>query len=119
MRIRKVFRFLSRFFKYILVGQINPSDSSLIVPVEEVVVDPDAESNQQHTSREQVRNKLILMINRVLVVVCCVSFFVIIVYSFIYPDKSVPDIIQNSFFTTLGWFGGALGTFFQVEKSIK
>ncbi|WP_293164701.1 hypothetical protein [Okeania sp. SIO2C9] len=37
----------------------------------------------------------------------------IIVYPVVYPGKSVPDIIQNAFFTRLGWFGGALGTFFQ------
>ncbi|MGB5770840.1 MAG: hypothetical protein WBM32_13385 [Crocosphaera sp.] len=61
--------------------------------------------------------RIITQINRLLMIVCISSFIFIFIYSFIYPDKPIPDLMQNAFFTTLGWFGGILGAFFQVEQN--
>ncbi len=109
------FRFLGRFFRYIFTGKLNYSSSTNTIPVEEGI--PDNEPDSRKLSHEQVKNKLIFTINKVLVVVCCLSFIVIIIYPFTHSGEQVPDTIQNAFFTTLGWFGGALGTFFQIEQS--
>lgn len=128
--MNKITNFLTRFYKYMFLGQIEnrESDSSLSVeeiPVEELYPEPvenetkpqsQKQKKRRYLSTEQIRNKLIIRINAVLVIVCCASFIVILIYTLFYPEKSVPDIIQNAFFTTLGWFGGALGTFFQVEN---
>jgi hypothetical protein len=116
-------RFLNRFFRYILTGQRRYSRPRDIIPIEEFnLIEASSKTSvkdsQDHVpSREQIRGQLILSINKLLLLICAISFVAVIVYPFIYPDKAVPDIIQNAFFTTLGWFGGALGTFFQTEKN--
>ncbi|OUL17877.1 hypothetical protein [Nostoc sp. 106C] len=120
--MNKKVQFLVNFYKYAFLGQIKKYDSGFTpdmeeVPIEEANIETQGYPDIRVSSQEQIRSKLIVTINRLLVVVCSVSFFVIIVYPFIYPNKSVPDIIQNAFFTTLGWFGGALGTFFQIERN--
>ncbi len=85
--------------------------------VERDILSP--KNSNKNSSKEQARIKLINKINWLLMVICGIAFLVIIIYSIVYPDKSIPDIIQNAFFTTLGWFGGALGTFFQIDQNEK
>jgi hypothetical protein len=109
-------RFFRNFFQYTFIDSKTVSNLRT-VPIEEANIEESRSPESQMLSKDQVQAQLILTINRVLVGVFCVSFVVIIIYPFVYPDKSVPDIIQNVFCTTLGWFGNALGTFFQVAKS--
>jgi hypothetical protein len=111
----KRYSFLSRFLSYTFQGRLQRPHSSVEdnqdleeILIEEVDIEPES---------QQVRNKLIITINWVLVIVCIISFSFLIAYLLLYPDKPVPDIIQNAFFTTLGWFGGALSSFFQIDKN--
>jgi hypothetical protein len=108
-------RFLTRFLKYTFLGKID--SSKRIIEINEVNPLPERQPEQKPTSKEQIRNQLIVRINWVLMGVCIVSFVVIIIYALLLPGQAVPDIIQNAFFTTLGWFGGALGTFFEREQT--
>ena len=71
----------------------------------------DKKSEQYHQ-----KNKLIITINRLSMVLCISSFVVILIYSLIYPDRSIPSIIENTCFITLGWFGGILAAFFEIEQ---
>jgi hypothetical protein len=116
--MNKTADFFKRFFLYIFFGRVNTSDLELVIPMEELDIERTKQpsSGSKDLSKDQVRNQLIITINRVLVVVCSASFVTIIIYSLFYPDRMVPDVIQNAFFTTLGWFGGALGTFFQTDQ---
>ena len=121
-------KFLSRFFNYIYKGEIELPVR--IIEAFEAEIEPiregeQIEANQQLTQpiqpsikREKVVSQVILSVNQLLTFVCIGSFIVMIVYSFVYPDKPIPDIIQNAFFTTLGWFGSAFANFFQIDKEI-
>ncbi len=74
-------------------------------------IELDQKSEQYHQ-----KNKLIITINRLSMVLCISSFVVILIYSLIYPDRSIPSIIENTCFITLGWFGGILAAFFEIEQ---
>ncbi len=84
-----------------------------------------AEADITRASKEQpraqviliTRAQVILIINWFLIVICAGCFAVIIIYALFFADKPVPDLIQNAFFTILGWFGGALGAFFEREPT--
>ena len=84
------------------------------VDINEVNIEP---PNNQEPSEKETKLRIITQINRLLMIVCIASFIFIFIYSFIYPDKPIPDLMQNAFFTTLGWFGGILGAFFQVDQN--
>ena len=121
-------KFLSRFFNYIYKGEIELPVRT--VEIFEAEIEPIREgkqikTNQQLTQpiqpslkREKVVSQVILSVNKLLTFVCVGSFIVMIIYAFIYPDKPIPDIIQNAFFTTLGWFGSAFANFFQIDKEV-
>ena len=115
--MNKIKRFLNRFLKFAFLGKI-PSTRP-IVDIDESFLEPTNQinTNADESSQDQIKNQLIIKINWLLMIVCAVSFGFIIIYPLIYPDKAVPDIIQNAFFTTLGWFGGVLGAFFKVEQN--
>ncbi|MBA2750475.1 MAG: hypothetical protein H0U45_17540 [Tatlockia sp.] len=108
-------QFISRFFKYTFLGKIENSERIVDINSGEIELKPSPKF--QSFSQDQVRLQLITRINWFLLIVCGVSFTVIVLYALAYPSKPVPDIIQNAFFTTLGWFGGALGTFFQIDQN--
>lgn len=110
--------FFSRFFNYTLFGANRPFFSAEPLPIEELIVSPPRhiDGSLETGNRDQVTYKLILGINKLLISICGLCFLVILFYAFVFPDKSVPDTIQNAFYATLGWFGGALGTFFQESQ---
>lgn len=108
-------QFISRFFKYTFLGKIENSKRIVDINLGETEQSPLPKS--QLSSQEQVRLRLIARINWFLLIVCGVSFTVIVVYALAYPSKPIPDLIQTAFFTTLGWFGGAVGTFFQIDPN--
>ena len=112
-------KFFVKFIKFAFLGKVK--SSRRIIDVDEAdirrspnprIVDID-EANPEQKSRI----KLVTRINWLLMVICLSSFIFMFVYLLIYPDKPVPDLIQNAFFTTLGWFGGILGAFFQVNQN--
>ncbi|MGK7899637.1 MAG: hypothetical protein AB4372_39990, partial [Xenococcus sp. (in: cyanobacteria)] len=130
-------RFLSRFFNYIYKGEIEVPVRTIEVleaeietavrtievleaEIETVREGQQIEANQQLTSstssRKKIVSDLVLRINKVLTFVCIGSFILMAIYVFVYPDKPIPDIFQNAFFSTLGWFGSAFANFFQVDK---
>ncbi|MDJ0597456.1 MAG: hypothetical protein QNJ37_01215 [Crocosphaera sp.] len=86
------------------------------------LVDENNRSNENYQQQDQKleqynqKNKLIITIKRLLMVLCVSSFVVILIYILIYPDRSIPSIIENTFFITLGWFGGILAAFFEIEQ---
>ncbi len=118
--MKKITKFLSRYLRFIWSGKTNFSnrtvdvDEANIVDIGEVNIQP---PNNQEPSEKETKLRIITQINRLLITVCITSFIFIFIYSFIYPDKPIPDLMQNAFFTTLGWFGGLLGALFQVEQN--
>ncbi|NET09169.1 MAG: hypothetical protein F6K16_31595 [Symploca sp. SIO2B6] len=121
--MRNLTRFIRKFYRVMFLGQFNEQSRTGganvdVYDIDIIEVISDTPHNIAPTNpKEKVRNQLILIINWVLVIVCSTSFAVIIFYAVFYPSKTVPGVVQNAFFTTLGWFGGALGTFFQSENS--
>lgn len=63
----------------------------------------------QKLDASEAQLRINTIIDTVLMIVCITSFISIFIYSLIYPDKPIPDLIQNTFFTILGWFGGTVG----------
>ena len=120
--------FVSRFFNFIYKGQVERNLRTIEAYQSEIerhqegeTIEDSSQSAQQKTKpvlKEKVVSQIILNINKILTFVCIGSFIVMIVYAFVYPDKPIPDIIQNAFFTTLGWFGSAFASFFQIDKEI-
>lgn len=120
---------LSRFLNYIYKGEVE-RPARLIesfeievdrkVGADENFVRETSDTNQQPVSthsKEIVVSKVILNINRVLTFICLSSFLTMAVFSIKYPTQPIPDILQNSFFVTLGWFGSAFTNFFQVDRN--
>lgn len=115
--MNEVIQFVTRFFRYAFLGQINRPISRLIVPIEEVNIAPKQQSEQAQPSQEQVRNKLIIIINWFIGIICIISFIFLIVYAFIKGSDKAFDTIQDAFLMTLSWFGGAITTFFGMEQN--
>jgi hypothetical protein len=107
--------FLARFYKYMFLGIQEVPER--ITDINSIEIQRESTEATTTISNEQARIQLINKINWLLMVVCGISFLVIIIYVIFYPGKSIPDIIQNTFSITLGWFGGALGTFFQIDQN--
>lgn len=63
---------------------------------------------------QKTKCQMIIIINAILSIVCISSFVYIIVFTILYRDCKIPDIIQNTFSLTLGYFASALLTF--IEK---
>jgi hypothetical protein len=115
--------FLRRFIEFAFSSRTNrpPHGSPLFpstrnVPIDEV--NPSPPPIRTDPSDREIKLRLIVQINWLLMGVCAISFISMIIYSLVYPNRAIPDLIQNSFFTTLGWFGGVLATFFKVDQSI-
>jgi hypothetical protein len=115
---QNIFVFLSRFLNYTFFGSNRPFFSAEPLAFEEVIIPSsrDIDGPLGIGNRDLVKIKLIMGINRLLIAICGLCFLVILIYPFVFPDKSVPDTIQNAFYATLGWFGGALGAFFQESQ---
>ena len=115
--------FLSRFLDYIYKGEVERP----VRLVESFEVEVDRSSAGETSSRRQqsastrskeiVVGQVIININRVLTFICLGSFLTMAIFSIKYPAQPIPDILQNSFFVTLGWFGSAFTNFFQVDRN--
>jgi hypothetical protein len=115
-RLLKKTTAFSRFLNYSLFGNDRPFFCAPPSPIEEIRVSLGRETNSPLSNRDQAACKLILVIDKLLIAISSPSFLVTIIYPFVFPGESVPDAIQNAFYATFGWFGGALGTFFQVNQ---
>lgn len=80
---------------------------------EEEINNSDAQAKAQ---RESLQLFFIDKINWILLAAFSSSLFVIVFYALFYPEKSVPEIIKNIFFTVLGWFGCAFLDFYKIQK---
>lgn len=117
--------FVQRFIQFCFSEKIENAEN--IIDIDEVnIVDvnetPPEKQGKIHTpyvSESQTKIQIVTQINRLLMAVCLLSFLFTIIYPFIHPDKPIPDLIPNTFFTTLGWFGGILGAFFKFDQNSK
>ncbi|MDJ0580659.1 hypothetical protein [Crocosphaera sp.] len=120
--MNKLTEFFSKYIRFIWLGKTNFNqekvnvDATRIIEINEVNTEEPSEKEIKLTERE-IKLRIITQINKLLMGVCITSFVFIFIYSLVYPDKSTPDFMQNVFFTTLGWFGGILGAFFQVDQN--
>ena len=103
------------FFVYTFLGRVRESEPS--IEIAEISEDDSTSPAVRLNIRDQTRSKLIILINWVLMLVCILSFAVIIIYSLFFRDESIPDIIQSTFSLTLGWFGSALVTFLESKST--
>jgi hypothetical protein len=108
------------FFKYTFLGKIVLEKPDAIIetieaePPDRVLRTRDEYLNLEET---RTRSKIVISINIILGIICLSSFFFIIFYLLVNTDKAIPEIIQNTFFTTLGYFGSAFISF--TEKQSK
>ena len=63
--------------------------------VERDILSP--KNSNKNSSKEQARIKLINKINWLLMVICGIAFLVIIIYSIVYPDKSIKKKVMFYF----------------------
>lgn len=112
-------KFIMFAFSYSSASSKRKSKLRRSVEVDSVEIGEVKSKRTDHrvqTSDRQVKLRLIVYINWLLMGICTLSFFSMLIFIFTYPDKAIPDLIQNAFFTTLGWFGGVLATFFKVDQ---
>ena len=118
--MNKFLEFFSKYIRFIWSGKTDFDEKKVDIDATEII-DTDemniVEKDNKELSEKETKLRIITQINRLLMIVCIASFIFIFIYSFIYPDKPIPDLMQNAFFTTLGWFGGILGAFFQVDQN--
>lgn len=86
-----------------------------IIEMAELSVE-DARVNSSAPLAESARIQLIININRLVSFVFIISFIYIVIVSFFKPMQKIPDIIQNTFSLTLGYFGSALITFLENKS---
>lgn len=118
--MNKFIKFFSKYIKFIWLGKANFNRNNFDVDETDVInvgAVNIVEENNKEPSERKTKLRIITQINRLLMIVCITSFIIICFYSLFYPDKAIPDLMQNAFFTTLGWFGGILGAFFQVDQN--
>ena len=60
--------------------------------------------------------KLIILANWVFLISFIFSVLAMIIYAFVYPDKSISDGFTNTFYFTLGWFGANYISFLRSER---
>lgn len=101
------------FFKYTFLGEVRESESS--IEIAELSEDNSSLSEVGLSFRDYTRSKIIILINWVLMIVCLSCFVVIIIYSLFLRSEKIPDIIQNTFSLSLGWFGSSLVTFLESK----
>ncbi len=112
------------FLRYTFLGKLNkqaqPTAYEDVEAVDEETIEGDltgkADTTYRDRSEDLLRKKIIIQINRLVGFICLVSFVFIIVYTFIRPDKQIPDIIQNTFSMTLGYFVSALIAFLERKS---
>lgn len=61
--------------------------------------------------------RIIVAINWLLIVVCAASFLLIFAYSLLFPDREIPQLVLNAFYSTLGWFGGVMAYYFSIDST--
>ncbi|MGR3278549.1 hypothetical protein ACSYAD_25980 [Acaryochloris marina NIES-2412] len=127
--IRDIRSYLNNFFIFFFNGKINygvyrkvevytsEKDVSKIDDETRYRLDKSSEFSQINKSKSGITaTKIILSVNKLLSIICLLSFIAILIYPFFFPNKTTPDTIQNAFFTTLGWLGSAFVNFFQFNK---
>ncbi len=61
----------------------------------------------------RARLRMVLGMNWIVSAVCISSFVGVMVFAFLYPAEDVPDVIQNAFSVTLGYFVSAVVSFLE------
>lgn len=110
---------LIEFFRYTFLGETAITSDAVI---ETIDAEPSERSlkpkDPEYTMLEEARtrSKIVVSINIILGIICLSSFFFIIFYLLVHTDKDIPEIIQNTFFTTLGYFGSAFISFTERQS---
>jgi hypothetical protein len=86
--------------------------------VDEVPEPADRERTEHHLDRVTAR-KVVLTINRALAGTLVLGFVFIISFSLYYPDRSIPDIVQNIVAGTVGYFGSALTSYLERATNVR
>jgi hypothetical protein len=66
--------------------------------------------------KNKLVRKSIILLNWVFLISLISSVLAIIIYSFVYPDRSIPSIFTDISYLTLGWFGGSLVSFWYWSR---
>ena len=99
-------------------NRIAEKSKYIPIPIEEITT-KNSTSNENEDINSHLlkeRSKIILLINRVIAFICVASFIVIIVISLSFDNKPIPEILQNSFSITLGYYGSALMSYLEVKN---
>jgi hypothetical protein len=102
---------------------IHRMDYDKVVQIDEITpIDKTSskvkKKNESHFEENTI-STLLIHINRILSIVCILSFIIIIVYALAKPNERLPDIISNTFSITLGYFGSAFMSFFERQNKYR
>jgi len=95
----------------LVIDEIMTGDSDAPKNTSQNVAKPRRRSSKLH---ERVAAKAILQINKIVAIICVLSFIAIIVFPMI--KVTLPEVISNTFSMTLGYFGSALITFLEKQS---
>lgn len=99
---------LRQFFRYAFLGQ---PERIVEIYSQEIIDETGIVTEQRVTEQPFSMKGLIIAMNWLALVILATSVMAIILFTFIYPDKPIPCIIENICSITLAWLAGALGTF--------
>ena len=98
------------FVKYTFLYGRYDTDP-IIIDIAETDDHVDSTRNE-YDVKAYTRSRMIIIVNWVLVMLCLISFFLMI-YLIVILEKDIPHIIQNTFSLTLGYFGSAFINFLE------
>jgi hypothetical protein len=78
-------------------------------------IEPENLSLDTLEKRDKSLRKLIVAINWVTLIIFIFSVLATIIYSFFYPDRTIPFVFNDIWCFTVGWFAGGLASFYMIE----
>ena len=106
-----------RFLKYTFLGKID-GPTVRIVKVEAFGKKKAQEKEPESPSPVATtdKNKIILVINWILVFILVVCSLAMFIHAVIYKSEKIPEYISNPFYMILGWFGNAYTSFLRIDQ---
>lgn len=70
-----------------------------------------SKSEQESDGINSIRFRIGLIVTYTMTFLIILDFICIVIYPFIFPERTIPTILRDSFITLLGYFGGTLVSF--------
>lgn len=105
---------MNKFFQFLFGrGQLSSME---VIDIEELTV-ADSNDGKTEVSRAPIADILVVRMNWCIAFVLLTSFAAILFLVVVRGVESVPDIVQNTFTLSLGFFINAVATYFRLPRS--